>query len=72
MAHRPYPNRDRSLRQVERVRAAQAPQASPDDIFAYFESDECRQKMRELGTRLNDLFMSVTAGRAQDGSRERA
>lgn len=62
MAHRPYPNRDRSLRQLDRGRVLVQP-AAPDsvaDVFAYLESEEHRQKMRDLGTRLADLFQRVT------------
>lgn len=63
MAYRPYPNRDRSRRQVERGRALSEPTATPafPDVFAILDSDEHRQKMRDLGTRLADLFQRVTA-----------
>jgi hypothetical protein len=63
MAHHPYPNRDRSLRQLDRGRSASGPAcpATLGDVFAYLESEEHREKMRSLGTRMADLFARVTA-----------
>jgi hypothetical protein len=38
------------------------------DVFAYLESDECRQKMRELGSRLNSLATRVAEQDRSGGS----
>lgn len=38
------------------------------EVFAYLESDDSRQKMRELGTRLNDLATRVAEQDRSEGS----
>lgn len=58
MSHRPYPNRDRALRQVERGRLDIRPQPMPTfaEMVVYLRSDEHREKMRRIGATVAEVF----------------
>ncbi|MFE2486094.1 hypothetical protein ACFXGR_22890 [Streptomyces mirabilis] len=58
MAYRPYPNADRALHQVERGRLDIPPQPLPTfaEMVVYLRSDEHREKMRQIGTTVAEVF----------------
>lgn len=63
MAHRPYPNRDRALRQVERGRVTSPVRQRPSfaKAMAYLESDEHREHMRRIGVTAAEAMLNARA-----------
>lgn len=68
MSCRPYPNRDRALRQVQRDCTQKTGTVAVGPFAAWqahLESDEHREAMRRLGLSVSEIFENLSRPRNQ-------